>query len=209
MYGSGGERIAATVAHNLGWELLDNGVIDAVAERSGLTRDQVIDKDERVPSIVERLAAAISLGTPESMPAVMDHPVPTTEEEILRITGRVVDEAVQRGPAVIVGRGAGWLLAERRDALHVFCHADAGTLARNAIADHGIAPADAERKVQEMNRQREHYVRRHWQRDWRAAENYHVCVHTGWLGVDDAATLITRVARDRFGAMPPSSGPRT
>jgi cytidylate kinase len=208
MYGSGGERIAAVVARELGWELVDNGVIDAVAERSGLTRDQVFDKDERVPSIVERLAAAISLGTPESMPAVMDQPVPTTEEEVLRITGRVIEEAVQRGPAVIVGRGAQCLLAERKDALHVFCYADAATLARNAIADHAIAPADAERKVHEMNRQREQYVRRHWQRDWRAVENYHLCVHTGWLGADDAAALIARVARDRLGAPTPHHSSR-
>jgi cytidylate kinase len=197
MYGSGGSRIAALVAQELGWELVDNAVVDAVAERLGLTREQASDEDERVPTIVQRLAAAMSLASPESMPAVIDRPAPTTEEEVLRITGRVIEEAVQRGPAVIVGRGAQYLLAARGDALNVFCFADPATLARNAVQFHGIAAAEAARKVAETNRQRERYVRRHWQRDWRAVENYHLCIHTGWLGIDAAATLIARVARER------------
>src|SRR4051812_26480491 len=119
MYGSGGSEIAAGVASELGWSLFDNAVIDAVAERSGLSRAQVTEQDERVPSMVERLAAALSLGTPESMPAVPDRPLADREDEIVRVTARVIEEAVQRGSAVFVGRGAQCLLAGRADALHV------------------------------------------------------------------------------------------
>src|SRR5690242_21371990 len=70
MYGAGGSEIAERVARSLGWALFDNAVIDAVAERTGLTRAEVTARDERIPSIVERLATTLSLGTPESMPAI-------------------------------------------------------------------------------------------------------------------------------------------
>ena len=56
MFGSGGSEVAQRVATALGWSLLDNDIVDAIAERSGLTRAEVSAQDERVPSLVERLA---------------------------------------------------------------------------------------------------------------------------------------------------------
>ena len=200
MYGSGGSEIAERVATALKWALYDNAVVDAVAERSGLTRAEVTAQEERVPSMVERLGAAFSLGTPESMPAVIDRPLPTAEEEIVAVTRRVIEDAVQKGPAVIVGRGAQWLLGERTDALHVLCYAPRAELVRRAVTDLGVSPERAERAVAEMNKQREQYIRRHWNRHWLAPENYHLCLDTAWHGIEGASTLITRIARDRFGA---------
>ena len=57
LYGSGGSEVAALVAKNLGWSLLDNTVVDSVAARIGLSVAEVRDREERVPSLVERLLA--------------------------------------------------------------------------------------------------------------------------------------------------------
>jgi cytidylate kinase len=185
MYGSGGSEVAERVAETLGWSLFDNSMIDRVAERSGLTRAEVTAQDERVPSMVERLAAALSLGSPEIMP-----PMPT---------GPVIDEAVQTGPAVFVGRGAQCLLAERSDALHVFCFAPRSALCRYAKEKFGVSAAEADRMVSDQNKQREQYVKRHWNRNWLAHENYHLCVNTTWLGFEGAAELVVEAARRQFG----------
>jgi cytidylate kinase len=198
MYGSGGSAVAARVAESLGWELFDNGVIDAVAQRTGLTRAEVAEREERVPSIVERLATTLSLATPESMPVIPEMPI-STEELLVKFTRRVIEEAVQRGPAVFVGRGAQCLLAERTDALHAFCYAPRAFLVEYAIREAGVKPEDAERHVVDMNREREKYVKRHWNRQWLAHENYHVCVNTAWLGVEGAAEVVLGLARKRFG----------
>src|SRR5690348_14061108 len=138
MYGSGGSEVAELVAHALGWALFDNAMIDAVAERSGLTRSEVSAQDERVPSMVERLAAALSLGSPEMLPPIPAEPIESMEERIVAVTGRIIEEAVQTGPAVFVGRGAQCLLAERSDALHVFCYAPKSALRRYAMEKFGL-----------------------------------------------------------------------
>jgi cytidylate kinase len=195
MYGAGGSEIAARVAQVLGWSLFDNAVIDAVTERTGLTRAEVSARDERIPSIVERLATTLSLGTPESMPAIPEAPVMMTEERVVEITRRVIEEAVQQGPAVFVGRGAQCLLAHRRDCLHVFCYAARPKLIEGAVTRLGVASKDAERRVSEMNKNRELYVRRHFNREWRDLTNYHICIDTGWLGLNGAADLIVELAR--------------
>ena len=194
MYGAGGSEIAERVAHALGWSLFDNAVIDAVAERTGLTRAEVTARDERIPSIVERLATTLSLGTPESMPAIPEAPVMMTEERVVAITRRVIEEAVQQGPAVFVGRGAQCLLANRADSLHVFCYAARPKLIEGAITRLGVASKDADRVVTEMNKNREQYVRRHFNREWRDLINYHICIDTGWLGLAASAELVVELA---------------
>jgi len=199
MYGSGGSDVAERVATQLGWSLFDNAMIDAVAERSGLTRAEVSEQDERVPGMAERLASALSLASPELMHPTPAHGIETTEERIVTVTRRVIEEAVQTGPAVFVGRGAQCLLAEREDALHVFCYAPRAVLVQNAIARRGVRPADAERVVADQNRQREQYVKRHWHRNWLSVDNYHLCINTGWLGIDGAASLVVAAARMHFG----------
>jgi len=197
-YASGGSEVAEHVARLLGWQLYDNAVVDTVAARLGISPAEVSAREERSPSIAERIASAISLSAPEMMPTVGDRTTALSEERLVAMTSRVMEEAVQAGPAVIVGRGAQCLLAARSDALHVFCYAPIEALASYAESKLGVPRADARRKVMEMNVQREEYVKRHWKREWRDLANYHVCVNTAWLGTEAAAELITRVARERF-----------
>jgi cytidylate kinase len=198
MYGSAGSEVAERVARRLGWALFDDTMIDAIAERSGLTRAEVSAQDERVPSLVERIASALSLGSPEIMPPVPAGPIESTEERIIDVTRRVIEETLQAGPAVFVGRGAQCLLAERSDALHVFCFAPRAALRRYAMEKFSVDAAEAERRVADMNRQREQYVKRHWNRNWLAHENYHLCINTSWLGTDGAAELVVEAARRQF-----------
>ena len=199
MYGSGGSEIAEIVARTLAWKLYDNEIIDGIVERSGLSRAEVSEKEERVPSLAERISGAFTLGTPEAMPPFPDGQPNTTEEEIVAATKRVIEDAVQRGPAVFVGRGAQCLLAERSDALHVFCYAATPALVAYARDKRGIPAKEAEKKVHDMNKQREQYVRRHWSRDWMSPSNYHLCLDTSWHGIERSAALIVGVAQTKFG----------
>ena len=197
-FGSGGSEVAERVALALGWTLYDNALVDEVATRLGLSSAEVSAREERLPSLAERLASAISLAAPEVMPSVSDAAVPPSEERIVEVTQRVIEEAVQAGPAVLVGRGAHGMLATRSDALHVFCYAPMESLVAYAVTTLGVLPDEARKQVDEVNARREAYVRRHWKREWRDMSNYHLCVNTAWLGLDGAAELITSVARERF-----------
>lgn len=197
MYGSGGSDVAEIAARSLGWTLYDNAIIDEISQRSGLPRAQVSAQEERVPSLVERISGAFTLGTPEAMPPLPDGQPATTEEEIVAATKRVIEDAVQRGPAVFVGRGAQCLLAERSDGLHVFCYAPTPALVAYARDKRGIPAKDAEKTVHDMNKQREQYVRRHWSRNWLSPLNYHICLDTSWHGIERSAAMIVEAARGR------------
>jgi cytidylate kinase len=198
-YGSGGSEVAERVARALGWKLYDNAVVEEVAQRLRMTPAEVSAREERVPSLVERMASAMALGVPEMIPMVGDLAAQPSEERMVMMTRRVIEDAVQAGPAVLVGRGAQCMLAARSDALHVYCYAPFEELVRYAVEVMSIPFSDAPKQVSDMNRQREEYVKRYFKRDWRDLANYDLCVNTARLGLDGSAELVTRLARERFG----------
>lgn len=198
-YGSGGAEMAERVSRALGWKLYDNAVVEEVAKRLRMTPAEVSAREERVPSLVERMASAMALGAPEMIPIVGELAAQPSEERMMMVTRRVIEDAVRGGPAVLVGRGAQCMLASHADALHVFCYAPFEELVRYAVDVLDVPFHDARRKVTDTNHQREEYVKLHFKRNWQDPANYDLCVNTARLGIDGAAELVTRVARERFG----------
>lgn len=197
LYGSGGSEVAARAARALGWTLLDNDVVDSVAARLGLTTAEVQAREERLPSLVERLTSAMAMGSQEWMTPLAASRKPT-DERLIEVTRHVVEEAIARGPVVVVGRGAQAMLAERADALHVFCYASRKALIERSMKRDGITAEAATKLVDDTNRHREQWVRMHWDREWRAHENYDLSINTERLGIDAAAELVVQAAREQF-----------
>ncbi|MEO7367076.1 MAG: cytidylate kinase-like family protein [Gemmatimonadaceae bacterium] len=199
LYGSGGSEVAARVASLLGWSLLDNAVVDAVAVRLGVTRASVAAREERVPSLVERLVETMALGSQDWVGALSGGKRPPTDAQMIEVTRHIVDEAIARGPAVIVGRGAQSMLAERSDALHIFCHAPRASLITRSMTRDRIGEEEAAKVVDDTNSHRQQWVRRHWNRDWFDPSNYDLSVNTESLGIIGAAGVIVAAAGVRFG----------
>lgn len=192
-FGSGGSAVAARVADRLGWQLLDDAIVDAIATQMGVSPDTVRAFDERQLPLIARLADALALGAPEVLPPSAGAEVLSPDERIVETTRRVMEAAVFQGPVVVVGRGAQVVLGQRADAVHVFCCAPREALARRVAARERISLAAAERRVEDVNHQRAALVRLHYGHTWGAPELYHLCVNTEWLGVDGAADLVVRV----------------
>jgi cytidylate kinase len=198
LYGSGGSEVAALTAKLLDWSLLDNSVVDAVATRMGLSVAEVRDREERVPSLVERLTSAMAMGSQEWVSPIAAAKRPT-DEQLIEVTRHIIDEAIARGPVVVVGRGAQEMLAEREDALHVFCYAPRKALIARTMQREGASAQEAAHLVDSTNKERDQWVRLHWERDRRAHENYDLSVNTERLGIEGSAQLIAGAARSRFG----------
>ena len=67
----------------------------------------------------------------------------TVHERLVEITRAVIEEAADRGNAVILGRGGAFILAHRPDALHVQLHASLDARVRYLLARVEEIPAEA------------------------------------------------------------------
>lgn len=197
MFGSGGSEIARRVATELGWTLLDNAFVERVAGRLHATPAVVEAIEEKAPSLTERIANALAYGAQEILSAPLKGaPLPPAEERVIEVTRDVIDDAVARGPVVLVGRGAQMRLATREDAIHVLCTAPRDAAIDRVMKRENVDAKEAGRRVDEENQRRLQFVKRYWNRSWLDASNYHLCVNTAWIGIDGASALIVRMARE-------------
>lgn len=202
-YGAGGSAIARLLAQKLQWPLIDNEFIDRVAERAGLSPEEVAQHEERVPGLVERLAQALALASPEVLVATGEQPDARfrTEEDMVRATEVVIKEAVRGGDLILVGRGAQAVLAERADALHVFIVAPRDRRVEAVRQRLDVDASEAEERVDRVDRGRRSYVKTYYHRQWDDPANYDLVVNTGTFAYERAAELIAdAVALRGFGS---------
>src|SRR5881409_2807176 len=195
-YASGGSDIAQLVARTLHWHLIDNQFVDEVAQRAGLSAAEVAQREERAPGLLERLARTLAVASPEMF--ISSAAVPRVEQDevaIVQLTERVIAEAAAHGRIVLVGRGAQAVLAQRPDALHAYVVAGKPWRMRLAVERLGVIPEDAERVMDETDRQRDQYVRTYYGRHRQDVVNYDLAMSSERLGIDGAAALVVEEAR--------------
>jgi cytidylate kinase len=209
-FGTAGVPIGLMLAERLGAEFLDRGIVAAVAERSGIPEAEAEGYDERLPSVWQRIAAALATSVPEvAMPPLPSEAVPAAaiHERLAALTRAVIEEAAERGNAVIIGRGAAFIIGRRPDALHVSLHASLDARVRYMLTRIEEIPPETrpdEASIRDLCRSfdqaRGRYVRRMFDVDWQDARHYDLALDTGRLGVEGSVDIIEHVARRLAGA---------
>ena len=199
-YGSGGSLVARRVAERLGWTVIDNEFVGEVAQRAGLPAETVAAREERSPSLIERLGRTLAVSAPEMfVPAAASEGGPD-EDTLHRITERVIAEAAAHGRVVLVGRGATAYLATAREAadvLHVYVVAPREARIRTIVERLQVDADEAERRIHDIDAARERYLEHYYGRRRDDAANYHLVVNTAWLGYEGAAETVVETARRR------------
>ena len=195
-YASGGSSIAGLVARRLEWTLIDNEFVDRVAAKAGVPAAEVAQREERVAGLMERLARALAVSSPELFVTTGETPTtgPDKEDELVKMTERVIMEAAQHDHVVLVGRGAPAYLAERAGALHVYIVAPRDVRVTRAMERLGSSRKDAEKALDDIDRGRREYVRQYYGREWDDPANYDLVINTGKFTYDAAADVIVRAA---------------
>jgi cytidylate kinase len=198
-YGAGGSEVGRRIAAQLGWTVIDNEFVGAVAAQAGLPAEAVAAQEERVPSLMARLARALAISSPEVLVANTAGALEADEARLVEVTERVIREAAAHGRVVLVGRGAQALLAgaKEQDALHVYVTAPREDRIRVVTERHGLSLAEAAHAVDRTDADRDRYVQRHYGRRREDAANYHLVVNTALLGYDGAADMVVTAARRR------------
>ena len=205
-FGAAGVPVGKQLAERFDAELLDRAIVAQVAVRSGIPEAELESYDERLPSFWQRVTAALASGSPEpqltSVPYAEQLPATSMQERLVALTRLVIEEAAERGNAVIIGRGAAWILGKRPGVFNVQLHASMDSRIRYLMSRVEEIPVDArpeEKSLRELCRSvdaaRADYVRRLFGVDWLDARSYDLAVDTGRLGVDRTVDLIEKMAR--------------
>jgi cytidylate kinase len=175
-YGCGAAAIAAQLADRLGWKLWDQLLTEEIARLASVDQAAVRRCDERMDSRLHRLAKSFWRGSYERNSAALGSQM-FDADCMLPMMQEAMNKIGQEGNAVVVGRGAPYLLRENPDAFHVFLYAPRSEKIRRTMAE-GHSEEDAAEMVDSVDRERIAYVKHYFNADWPTRSLYHVMLNT-------------------------------
>ena len=107
----------------------------------------------------------------------------TNEDILWEHQYKVITELAQKGPCVIVGRCADYILQDKADCLKVFIHADLAFRAKRIVEVYGQREQSPEERLRDKDKRRAAYHRFYTNMKWGHAQNYHLTLDSGVIGV--------------------------
>ena len=187
-FGSGGRTIGRLVAEKLGIPFYDKGLVDQVALESGFAPKFVEENGEHAPGS-SRLAYAFAA---QGVPGVMNGL--STADFLWNIQCSVILQLAEKGPCVIVGRNADYILKDRPDILHAFIHADMDFRADRIVRLYGESEKSPEARLNEKDKRRRVNYHHYTGQTWGMADNYDICLNSSAIGIENCVDIIVSLA---------------
>ena len=108
---------------------------------------------------------------------------------------QVILDLAEKGPCVIVGRNADYILKDRPDVLHVFIHADTEAKADRIVRLYGESEKSPEARLAEKDKRRRINYHHYTGQTWGMAENYDICLDSNVIGIDKCVDIIVGLAK--------------
>ncbi len=179
-FGSGGRTIGKEVAEALGIPCYDQELIEKVAEDSGLAKEYVEEHGENT-TYSTILANAFSTYSYSSG---------TTQDYLWNIQKKIIRELAEKGPCVIVGRCADYILRDHADCLKVFIHSDIEARAHRIVHLYGESKDEPKKRLAKKDKRRAAYYRFYTDMEWGDVKNYHISLDSGALGIEKCVEII-------------------
>jgi cytidylate kinase len=175
--GSGGTIVAQEVAKRLGFDYFHKDIIEGIA-KSAKIRTSVIEtlEKERMSGIEDFISSLVK--EQYIWPGIyMEHLL------------KVVSTIGKHGRAVIVGRGANFILPpEERFSVRVVAPLEIRV--QNIVRHHDTSEKNAMRRVIRRESKRRAFIRQSFNADISDPHNYDVTINTGKIGTDSAVEAI-------------------
>ena len=180
-FGSGGRTIGKKVAEKLGIPCYDAEIIQEMAKETGFAPDYVMEAGEYAPGGFLSAAFTNRIFGPTNEDILWEHQCNT------------ITDLAEKGPCVIVGRCADYILQNKADCMKVFIHADMASRAKRIVEVYGEREQSPEERLRDKDKRRAAYHRFYTNMKWGYAQNYHLTLDSGALGIDKCVETICQL----------------
>jgi cytidylate kinase len=184
--GARGTELGRRVAERMGFRLWDQELVQQIASRDGSIDQLARVVDEHTHNAVEELLSSILMGDAF-----------TGEGYVWRLR-TVIETLAATGSAVVVGRGAQFVVAPGA-ALRIRVVASTESRLANLIAERGLAERAARAEAERIDRERLAFVKHQYHRDAADPAAYDLVLSTSSLTLDQAADIVVSAHRTKFG----------
>ena len=184
-HGAGGAGLAREVAAALGFTCWDRQLLDEIARHSGAPAALLASLDEHHQSAIADIID------------IFDHQRRVSSTDYLRGLVRSVQAISRHGSAVIVGRGAQFILGPDAALRVLVLRPLEGRIAEVMRRD-DLTESEARDRIAEVDEDRRRFIRDHFECDNGDPLAYDLLINTGTIPLDRAAALVAAAYRARF-----------
>ena len=177
-FGSGGRTIGKALAEKLNIPCYDKELLQKIALESGFDESYIKEAGEYAPGGF--LVSAVSHHASG----------PNNADYLWEIQYRIITDLAQKGPCVIVGRCADYILRDKAELLRVFIHADIEFRAQRIVKEYGERAQTPQQRLRDKDKRRAAYHRFYTDMKWGRAQNYDLTLNSGTLGIDRCVEII-------------------
>lgn len=187
-YGAGGRRLGKRLGEILGIPYYDKELLSEAADDFGFAKEIFMKADEKKPSFMRSL---LSFNYGSNSAQYTEGTL--SDESIYEIQSRVIRKICEKGPCVIVGRTADYVMRHHPGLISVFVHAPQELRARTVLERKEAASMDeAIDKARKFDRMRERYYNYFTNRKWGAAANYDLTVDSSIFNIEEICGIILK-----------------
>ena len=179
-FGSGGRTVGKQLAVQLGIPCYDQELIEKLAQASGFTPEMVAKQQEASP-YSSHWAFALSEG--QFMGA-------SIQDQLWQLQRKIILELAEKESCVIVGRCADVILKDHADCLTAFIHAKKAKRAKRIVEVYGETAVAIEKRIRDKDKRRAVYYEFYTGQTWGLAENFHVALDSGELGIERCVDIL-------------------
>lgn len=176
-HGSGGTELAQALAGRLGWDFVDRTLVGELSRQLNVDAAEVVRHDERPHRALDDYLSHLFL------------PEDKGQAAYLQAMTRILVEHARRGRAVILGRGANWLL-DPAGGVRVRVIAPREKRVSFLMARENLARAAAEEAIHAHDEQQRAFVRQVYRRDVDDPLGYDLVLNLGSIDLDEAAQIV-------------------
>ncbi|HXA44877.1 MAG TPA: cytidylate kinase-like family protein [Candidatus Angelobacter sp.] len=186
-FGAGCGDICEKLATRLQWKLFDDELSREIARQANIPVDVCKRHEERTDPWLQRLVNLIWRGS-------FDRNLPSPDLAILEtdrlvsVIQKVIEQAAEQRPCVIVGRGAPYFLRNRADTFSVFLYAPRDLKYRRILKRTGNE-AEAVNLVDSMDDDRRKFVKHYFGHEWPNRQLFNAMLNTN-AGDDNTVEAI-------------------
>lgn len=188
-FGALGAQLAERLAVGLGFSFWDRQILTTIAEQTGMHETVLRSLDESASSRLEDFFAEALQGRLASADGFM-----WKVAEVIHTVGL-------HGSAVIVGRGAEFILAADQ-ALRVRVVSPLPRRVANYALRAAVSHEQAAQTIKRMDKERARFVRQQFHADVTDPHAHDLVVNLDVLDADDAQAIIFAAYEARFGSLP-------
>jgi cytidylate kinase len=176
-YGAGGYEVARRLSEALGWELLDRELLHRAAVVEHLSDAELEQLDEKAISLADRFRL---------------HP---PHEKYIHGLREAAQQAASKGNVVLVGRGAGLLIPDTPNVLHLRLVASREWRARRMAEREGWSAEQAQARCTAEDRVRDRFMRYFFGDVPFQPARYALVANTERVPLDDVVGIVVELVR--------------